>query len=93
MRRFLEAKLTGTLVLLMLACFLSYAHGYQFTNHSDQAALAGVGHGPTMPPDPDEPPAVLGHGPTMPPDPDEPPAVLGHGPTMPPDPDEPPSRA
>ena len=57
MRTFLYAKLAGTLVLLVSAFSLNHAQGNQLTQISPQAALARVGHGPTMPPDPDEPPS------------------------------------
>ena len=90
MRTFPDAKLIGTLIVLMLA-FSLHVQGSPVALLSHQAALTNVGHGPSLPPDPDEPPAVLGHGPSLPPDPDEPPAVLGHGPSLPPDPDEPPA--
>ena len=78
MRRFLENKLTltGALILFTLAFALNSAQGSQLSQLAGKQAGGRVTHGPTMPPDPNDPPRIAGHGPTMPPDPNDPPSLV-----------------
>lgn len=61
MRRFLENKLTltGALILFTLAFALNSAQGSQLSQLAGKQAGGRVTHGPTMPPDPNDPPSLV----------------------------------
>src|ERR1035441_5059039 len=93
MRNFFSNKLAyvAILSLFTLACAWNMTHGTPtFSGHFPLANRTLTSHGPSLPPDPWNPPSgnLTAHGPSLPPDPWNPPSgnLTTHGPSLPPDP-------